>query len=182
MDPDRFWQLIAVMGEEEEGTDDAANEALLRALSQLPPADILAFQRRFNEAVGRAFRHNLRGAAYLINGVSSDDGFHAFRYWLVSAGKQVYENALANPDSLANMVEWEGIYESWGVAEVARFAWQAVTGRDEKAFSEELERLGSLSSTVDAGEDWDFDNDEEMWRRLPRLARLYLEGSGSDCK
>jgi hypothetical protein len=36
----------------------------------------------------------------LINGGMSDDGFTDFRYWLISRGRDVYERALADPDSL----------------------------------------------------------------------------------
>jgi hypothetical protein len=37
----------------------------------------------------------------VVNGHCSDDSFENFRCWLVSMGRDVYENALANPDSLS---------------------------------------------------------------------------------
>jgi hypothetical protein len=40
-----------------------------------------------------------------------------------------------------------------------------------------LARLGSTAVEAEVGEDWDFDDEEEMRRRLPRLCRLYLPES-----
>lgn len=42
------------------------------------------------------------GAAYLINGGRSDDGFDHFRGWLLTQGRATWQAALAEPDSLAS--------------------------------------------------------------------------------
>lgn len=44
------------------------------------------------------------GAAYVINGGCSDDGFIDFRSWLIAQGKAVYDAALADPESLAGHI------------------------------------------------------------------------------
>ena len=41
----------------------------------------------------------------------SDDGFIDFRAWLIAQGREVYFAALADPDSLADVVPYEAIYE-----------------------------------------------------------------------
>jgi len=51
----------------------------------------------------RAYDHDLWGAAYLLNGGCSDDGFDYFRGWLIGQGQEVYENALRDPQSLRNV-------------------------------------------------------------------------------
>ena len=53
----------------------------------------------------RANRHDLWRVANLANGGASHDGFYYFRLWLVGMGKQVFEAALADPDSLADVLD-----------------------------------------------------------------------------
>ena len=50
----------------------------------------------------RAYRQELWGAAYLINGGCSDDGFVYFLGWLIAQGRDVYQAALPDPDSLVS--------------------------------------------------------------------------------
>ena len=69
----------------------------------------------------------------MINGGSSDDGFHYFRAWLISRGQAVYEAAVANPDSLAGLTEPERddyeFEDLWGVALDVSDRW-VERGRD----------------------------------------------------
>jgi len=51
----------------------------------------------------QAYRWDLWGAAYIIGGGCSDDGFIDFQYGLIAKGREIYESALANPDSLADL-------------------------------------------------------------------------------
>ncbi len=89
-------------------------------------------------------------------------------------GREVYEAAVADPDTLASVVR-----PSWGAESIdaeaeiyaaAHQAWMAVTGRPDTdpypARNEQAEQQGA---------DWNFDDDAEVRRRLPRLAAMYLE-------
>jgi hypothetical protein len=116
-----------------------------------------------------AYTVDLWGAAYLINGGASDDGFYYFRCWLIGMGRDVYEAAVANPDSLADAVD-PGTDAEAGIYAAAHQAWMAVTGRpDTDPYPARNE------SAVLRGEDWDFHDDDEVRRRLPRLADMYLQ-------
>lgn len=94
MDPERFWQLI-----EQADTPGALHELL----GALPEPDLVAFERLHDEAVDRAYDWGVWGAAYVINGGCGDDTFMDFRAYLVSLGRAIYEAALADPDSLAEV-------------------------------------------------------------------------------
>src|SRR5437868_368255 len=98
MDETRFWKII----DRVRRSEDDPYEAMHAALSRLSADEIAAFAALYNARIDEAELTNLWGAAYLINGGCSDDGFHYFRVWLVSQGRKVYEAALANPDSLAS--------------------------------------------------------------------------------
>ncbi len=50
-----------------------------------------------------SYRWDLWGAAFVINGGCSDDGFDYFRGWLMLQGRDVWEAALRDPESLADV-------------------------------------------------------------------------------
>src|SRR5262245_57201855 len=102
MTKDVFWDHIRATRrvEPEEHAD-----RLTKRLSKLPEAEIGGFIQRWDEASVDAYRWDLWGAAYLINGGCSDDGFQYFRWWLLLQGRAAYEAALADPDSLAKIVD-----------------------------------------------------------------------------
>jgi hypothetical protein len=121
-------------------------------------------------------------AAYLIGGGCSDDGFIDFRAGLIAQGHAWYEMAVASPDSLAGHPAVAA--NRSGVAplfdEMANYAaqraFERVTGRG-NAFNEAWasyrdprERM----SQEPAGEDFDFDDAQQMRRRLPRLSAIFL--------
>ena len=101
----KFWDHIR----ESRHADPASHaERLTARLAKLPPEEILDFVYLWSTVNCRAYRRDLWGAAYLINGGCSDDGFRDFRTWLILQGRIVYEAALADPDSLADVLDGEG--------------------------------------------------------------------------
>src|SRR5690606_17926544 len=120
-----FWNLIA-----ETRRDDPYEhgEALTRRLTAMPEKEILSFGRHFEELVGAAYSWKLWGAAHLINGGCSDDGFEYFRHWLLLQGQTVYEAALRDPDGLAALEVEEDTAEA-DINPAA--AHEAKTGRDD---------------------------------------------------
>ncbi|WP_167979811.1 DUF4240 domain-containing protein [Lentzea indica] len=114
------------------------------------------------------------GAAHLIRCGCSDDSFDYFRAYLLTQGRRVFESAVVNPDSLAGMALLPDEYGSVGSCEdMLSIAWDAhlaVTGEDlpDDAW-ERRERL-----PLDPDWDFDFDDEAEMRRRLPRLSAVYL--------
>jgi hypothetical protein len=169
----RFWDIIA-RACPPDGSSDEWFSALRQELLQLSPDEIVHFDWLFQSRLGEACTIDLWGAAYLINGGASDDGFYYFRSWLVGMGQRVYRAALKDPDSLADVVNPDEEYES-DIHVVAHRAWEEVTGQRETADMDNA-WLGPYPAADELkGEDWDFDDDAEMRRRLPRLAAMYLE-------
>lgn len=131
MDKIQFWRLIEDAKKRSGGDCEEQVELLEKALVKLPPEEIIAFDRILDELCDEAFRWDLWGAGQLINGFCSDDGFFYFRSWLVAQGKTVYENALANPDSLADVVEPDfDDAECEALLYVAGTAYKAITGQE----------------------------------------------------
>lgn len=159
MDRTRFWELI-------EGTDATSEDGchwLVEQLSALDAAEIEDFARILHGLCAAAYRWDLWGAAYVVNGGCSDDGFEYFRAWLVAQGRATYEAALADPDSLAARALPE-ICECEPLRYVAYEAHEARTGRP-------LPVPGRRSPSEPSGQLWNFDDSAEMRRRYPRLSR-----------
>lgn len=158
MDADEFWALIERA---------PSPEALHAELAALPEDELVAFERMHAEAFVRSYDWGLWGAAYLIDGGCSDDDFDYFRAYLISRGRSVYEQALADPDSLAD-VEIAGgeEWEDW--MSPTMMVVHARTGRYDFAAEPDPElRLGAQSP---AGQPWE---EDELPARFPRLAARY---------
>ena len=138
--------------------------------------ELIAYQTRFDELMSTANGIDLWGAAYLINGGCSDDGFHDFRAWLIGRGRHVYEAALKNPDTLADVLDGEPV-SGFGLDVAAVRVYEEGTGKDD--FYDRLERAeADLPPPPPEGIDWDFEDETEMRRRFPRLFRLYAAPAG----
>ena len=112
--PDEFWALIdRARQRATPNSEPAMLDALYRELVKLPDQELFAWYDLQQSYMALAHTPKLLAAAVLINGGSSDDRFTDFTAWLVAQGKTVYESALANPDSLAQIdlpfdnAEWE---------------------------------------------------------------------------
>jgi hypothetical protein len=119
---------------------DAHCAALTRRLQRLPPAEIIDFERIFSGLVAEAYRRDLWSVVYAINGGCSDDGFVYFRWWLAMQGRDVFEAALADPESLAeiNGATEDLEHEDYGY--VAVQAYRAVTGEEDIPYDFHSER------------------------------------------
>jgi len=131
MREDRFWALIA-RTTAYEADPERQLEALRQALRELSPPEIEAFERAFHREQRRAYTWKLWGAAYVLNGGASDDGFEYFQRWLISKGRRTFEAAVSDPDSLADMVApgAQGTFEFEEFAYVAGRVWAEKTGID----------------------------------------------------
>ena len=147
-------------------------ELLAGRLGDLPLSEVVGFHR-VTEALGaESFRVDLWGAALVIHRMGpvddfwcSEDSLWGFREWLVEQGCQVYEAAIADPDSLAEDPELDDSFP-WGTASgVAVTVYEQRTG-------EELPGVEGWSGELIGGEEalgslWG--DPEELRRRYPRL-------------
>lgn len=161
MNRDGFWKLIEA-NSAEDCYEHAENVQL--ALSKLSAEEIAAFSRQMREVEAESYTWELWGAAYLINGGCSDDGFDYFRGWLMTMGRSVFEQALKNPDSLADIEEVEEEVECEDILYVGMNAYEKVAGEELPITTFEMPELG---------ESWDFDEDDEMQKRYPRLFKKF---------
>jgi len=102
MNEEKFWQLIQLAHEQSDGDMGSKCEKVRVAINDLKTDEAIVFSGIFDEMMDRAYTWSLWGAAYVMNGGCSDDLFTDFRSSLISRGKQIFDKALSNPDSLAS--------------------------------------------------------------------------------
>jgi hypothetical protein len=111
MNIDQFWNLVAesrkdFRADRPDGNMDGQIYALRGLLMELPPAEVQSFNNHMHGLMVDAYAWNLWGAATVLgDGSCSDDSFTDFCSWLISMGRSRYEGALADPDSLADVVK-----------------------------------------------------------------------------
>ena len=102
MDESKFWGIVQGAHDESGGDMDEKCEAVKTSIASLSKEDAIVFSHLFDEMMDKAYSWPLWAAAYIINGGCSDDSFSDFRASLISRGRQSYESAIANPESLVD--------------------------------------------------------------------------------
>ncbi|MEM6821924.1 MAG: DUF4240 domain-containing protein [Verrucomicrobiota bacterium] len=160
MTKDEFWKIL-----EDLPKGEGAENTLADCLRTLEPKDIIRFQTHFDEEHARAYRWLLWGAAYIIYGGCSDDGFIDFRYGLISRGRHIFETALSDPDSLVDIAisdNEEGCIPNESFGYVASKVYGEKTGN-------ELPSSDVTEPSDPGGDEWDFDDESLCSQKLPNL-------------
>ncbi|MEV7831240.1 DUF4240 domain-containing protein [Streptomyces subrutilus] len=183
METDEFWHLIEA-ARSQAGERRTFDQALVELLAARSKREILDYQEQFDELHHALYRWDVWAAAYLIGGGCSDDSFIDFRAGVIAQGRGWYERIALDPDELAEHplvvtaadAHDDLFYESVNYS--ARYAFKQLTGGEED-FHQAWEHYRSTRAreqvNADMGEDFDFDDDEQMRHRLPRLAALCLQ-------
>ncbi len=159
---DDFWNLISTTISAE-ALEEADLSKLESALAAMSAEEIAAFDDNVSKLCTDSYGWPIWGAAYIINGGCSDDGFDYFRGWLIGKGREVFEAAMADPDSLVDYVEDE--VECEDLLSVAWQAYKDKTGKDR------LPPTPHRNPTLE--DSWDFDDETEMRKRYPRLCEKF---------
>lgn len=125
MDYEEFWRLIDSTRSKSNGDGYVQADLLVEELVQLSEADIIVFDKNFQEYMNQAYSNDLWAAAYIINCGCSGDGFMDFRAWLIGQGLEVFEEALKNPEILADVVKPGTDTQIQKLMNVAKYAYLA---------------------------------------------------------
>jgi hypothetical protein len=188
---DDFWRLIEQVRQrvregDTMGEDIAAG--VVARLSFWPLEEILAYDRCFRREHERAFHALVWSAAALIWNGCGDDSFSSFRAGLIGLGREAFERALADPDTLADHplvqriargeVKGEVLYME-SLENAASTAYDRVAGTNDVDDYWDAVAQASGASTgeqppaVEAPPTRDGLDDAVLHRRLPRLAALF---------
>ncbi len=161
MDKREFWRLVEAS--RDDGRDFDQPKALQRLLEELPEKEIVEFDRIFSELHRSGYRWDLWGAAYIIGEGCGDDAFSDFRAALIGMGRETYDRALEDPETLSELPS-KGV-EFWqeALGSAAARAYKVVTGRD-------MQRRRHESSDEPIGKRW---LEGDLPRLFPRISAKF---------
>lgn len=168
MNIDTFWQIIGEVHQASEGSMDRKCELLKMRLEELDEPELLDFIRHFETADAAAYTWPLWGAAYVMHGGCSDDSFSDFRGTLISQGRGVFERALADPESLAEV--------DYGDEDFCYEGFQYVAQEVAREKLGDVPGSGVPFPADPTGEEWDEDQ-EQLDALYPRLTAKYAHGA-----
>lgn len=146
---------------------DRQLSALKTLLSRLSEDELVGFQEIVDYLMDQAYTWGLWGAAYLMLGGCSDDDFEYFRAGLIMCGKEVYEEALKDPDSLADGDEVQ-ICED--ILTLACEVYEERSG-DGAIY----DRYREVMNVEPAGEPFEESDDDHFKEHYPRLWARYSQ-------
>lgn len=169
IDDKTFWSIIDSAVSSNKAESDFNYDKLSARLRLMSAGEILGFGIAMQRAVNDAYSWKLWGAAYIINGGCSDDGFEYFRCWLIAQGSTIYHQARIDPYSLADYIKNYKGSASIEDEDLLATPWMIFEEKTGSANDYEWD-IGLLSEP--AGENWDFDDKEQTKQRLPKLSAL----------
>ena len=185
MNIDQFWDTISDSAKKSKDFEGIAL-CLVNKLATLDLKDIALWGNIFIEYWNLSYKSKLWAAAYVIEGGCSDDAFMDFRAGLITLGKKVYMNALADPDSLADLdidcFSHEMLNYVGKDAYNKKINYQ---GNDWAGFEKQMEIhplseqfKSTIVSEITYAEDIDAEwggaiTDDELQALVPRLCRKY---------
>ncbi len=180
LDTDLFWQIIENSLHDAD-TLEQQECNLINELSFLTAEDIIGFRLRTEFLMYQSYNSDLWCAATIMNDGSSDGGFHNFRYWLISQGKQIFTDAMLDSDNLAN-------YFVDGFNEEDLYEFEAFGNIPNEAFTRTYEQ--SIHNFIDFENfqyfeknypaldfNWDEDNMITMQLICPNLFTIFIENA-----
>ncbi len=100
MDTHRFWKLIDSSREAAQGIARKQVDILTGYLRDMGAADIVEFDRIYQECLSRLNCWPIHGVAMIEGWADSPDAFMDFKGWLISRGQWLMDTVLADPDVL----------------------------------------------------------------------------------
>ena len=167
-----FWSIIdrARKAAPSHNSDaEAFAHSVREELDKLTAPDIIAFQQELDVLMDRLFHWDLWGAAYIMNFGCSDDGFEYWRAWLIAQGQHICEQAIADPESLADA---KLSYGEPGQFECESLMYMPAEALDDQS-NDEMPRA-SGRPTDPAGEMWEEESDD-LEKKFPKLWKKFSE-------
>lgn len=177
MTENQFWELVDAAHKKGEDRHEQL-EWLVERLARKPVSDIIRFDNHFNRNYIKSYTSDLWAAAWIIMGGCSDDSFDYFRAWLLFLGREPYEKAIRNPESIIPQLEEleEDVPEFEDFLSAATEAFEEKTGQDQDSYLQLYDQLsGDDPGQPEMVLDWNEEDEEGLRRKFPRLWELYGE-------
>jgi hypothetical protein len=173
MDENEFWELIQLSKTKSESIQEQYSE-LKDILKKKTNEKIIGFSYHFQRLYTISYSGDLWAAPYIAIGFCSDDSFAYFRFWLISRGKEVFYNALDNPDTL--LEEFVLLDDIWTI--IAEFFGSVYSDAYREKNSQELDIIldsydDDLKGYPEIHFRWQEDDEESMKKICPNIYRYF---------
>ena len=130
LDKTVFWNIVDLSIKNTKNQDDQ-ERFLVKEIEKLTPKQIIGFRLRTDKLLYDTYNSEMWCAGYIMNGGCSDDGFEYFRNWVISRGRETYNKAKENSDSLiSECINGEEYYDFESFWYVALTAFENKTGKE----------------------------------------------------
>lgn len=173
----QFWRLLDMAHYKRDDLEEQA-EWLVGKLARKSVEDIIRFDTHFNKYYYKSYTSDLWAAVSIIMGGCSGDSFGYFRACLLYLGKEAYEEAIRNPESIIpNLDELkEDVPAFEDLLYAASLAFEEKTDLDQEAYQDlYLEMSGDDYEQPDLKLDWEEEGEEGLSQKFPLLWELYRE-------
>jgi len=160
-----FWELIDTTREASGGNVSGQADLLVEELVKLSENEIISFDTILHDRMDEAYDAVLWDATEIIGCGCVDDGSYEFRGWLIAHGSKVYENALADPESLMDLIEMEDNAQDGAILYTLNPAYKQKTGQ-ELPWGFRKNRKPALLKGIHL-------TAEDMKKRFPKLAAKF---------
>jgi hypothetical protein len=166
-----FWKLIERANKNQPDEDSDIEDKIREQLLALDASQIVEFFSIYLDLAITAYTYELWAAAYLLKGGGcGDSAFMDFRDWLISQGETVYNEALKDPQTLANVDDDESFGEYIGDL------FSCIYTVYKEKYGEELPVITvNRRLTQDIWFDWKDDEIEAKYPKLTAKGRENLE-------
>jgi hypothetical protein len=167
-----FWILQEETKVESKNNLKSQLELLKKRLVELPDSALLEYEEAFRTWLHQCDRGPLADAMLIMYGYVSDDTFEDWRAALVMHGKKVVQDAIRDPDTLANQDYFEPLEQNLFL----------VLDEFERRYG--LAKAEELRDSAQPELDWNIDGGEqsesveEALKTYPRLTARFWEKYG----
>ena len=160
----QFWEIVDSTSKKPINIE-RSSESLVAALKVMPLSEVFEFCCEFDRKMDEAYTWEVWGVAYLINGGCSDDSFMDFRGSLIAMGKEVFDKAISDAESLLDLDKEQltQMFEE-GYIYSAPTAYEELSGEQPQTH---VDRKQSPS-----GEEWD-ESGQSLQLQFPKVWSVY---------
>ncbi len=175
MNAGEFWELIDKSIEESRGDKQGKIAFIRSSLIKMEEQHIYDFEELLRRKLIECDDFKIVAAAKIIDGYVSDDSYLYFRCWLIGKGKESFNEALRNSDTIAFHI---GDEESCGFEELLYVATEAYSTKTGKEEDETFPRDVCIGKGLDydfgapptKGDNW---TEDELPMMFPNLWKLF---------
>lgn len=172
LDEMEFWKIIDFSYNAAKGDLELQDQIIIKKLSAYTPEEIIDFEIILCKKLIEANDFKILAANKIIDSWVSDDGFLYFRLWLISLGRETFEQTLKNPDYLASVVGKGVLPEFEHLLYASTQAYKNRTGKqkEDNAFPRDVAFAQGLNyddgGPPTTGKDW---KEDELPKLYPKL-------------